>query len=277
MFATDFEYADKRLSDFGFIMCHINTDSGIKEMDIGCDITFSTIKNNHSSIHYSTSSAYENVYTTSFEIIKNDCYYYDMDDHYLTTEEMHVLIKWLNRRKYNRLKFIGTIDGSENINYYGSFNVKQIMHCDQIIGLSLTFTANAPYGFGDTICFEYETSSNNETICLNGDGDEIGVVYPQISITFKKACSEFTIKNVTTGTSVVIKNCLSDETITMDGEHKIIITDKEDDHSTLYNDFNYRYLDINIDEYELSENCYTISSPCKIVFTYSPIRKIGVY
>ena len=48
MFVTDFEYADKRLSDFGYIVCHVNTESGLRDVDIGCDITFNTVKNNHS-------------------------------------------------------------------------------------------------------------------------------------------------------------------------------------------------------------------------------------
>ena len=61
----DFEYANKRASDFDCVVGHFNTDSGIQESDIGCDITFTTVKNKHSSVHSVTSSTYENVYTSA--------------------------------------------------------------------------------------------------------------------------------------------------------------------------------------------------------------------
>ena len=40
---VDFEYANRRLSDFGCIICSINSNSGEYEVDIGCDITFKNI------------------------------------------------------------------------------------------------------------------------------------------------------------------------------------------------------------------------------------------
>ena len=71
---TDFEYAGKRLSDFGWITCHIDNRPGVSDLDIGCDITFNTVKNNHSSIHYATSTSYNNVCTSQpFVIMKNPC------------------------------------------------------------------------------------------------------------------------------------------------------------------------------------------------------------
>ena len=161
MYLTDFEYADKRLSDMGYIVCHINTDSGLRDVDIGCDITFNTVKNNHSSVQYITSSSYDNVYTTSFDIVKNTCNI-DREYIYLTSEEVRRLTTWLNRREYRKVKFISKID-SGSICYYGSFNVKQIMNGNQILGLSLTFTSNAPYGFGEQIKNEVDMDYNEVT------------------------------------------------------------------------------------------------------------------
>jgi hypothetical protein len=282
-------------------MCHINTESGLRDVDIGCDITFNTVKNNHSSVQYITSSSYDNVYSMSFDIIKSKCDR-DRDDIYLTSEEVRRLITWLNRREYRKLKLINATNADMSINYYGSFNVKQIMMGDNIIGLSLTFTSNAPYGFADEIsmvftffnkkcndcgeCGDFDEkcsiceSTNleyirNEHFYLSGDGDEIGIIYPKVTITFKQDCENFSILNVTTGTTLFLKNCLKDETITIDGEHKIILTNTPE-HNTLYNDFNYEYLDIQVADDDFSENMYEVSAPCLITIEYSPIRKVGV-
>lgn len=273
MYVTDFEYANKRLSDMGYIMCHINTDSGIREVDVGCDITFNTVKNNHSSVRYITSSSYDNVYTTTFEIIKNTCGKAN-DSLSISESEMRSLMVWLNRREYRKMKFINNVNSSMNISYYGSFNVKQIMNGDEIIGLSLVFTSNAPYGFGDNIHLEYNIESVGDSFAIYGDGDELGIVYPQISIKCKES-GNLKIANITTGKSVYIENCLQDETIYINVEHKIIMTDS-DKHATLSNDFNYEYFDIQIDDDDYSENIYEVSLPCVITVDYCPTRKVGV-
>lgn len=275
MYVTDFEYADKRLSDMGYVICHINTDSGLRDVDIGCDITFNTVKNNHSSVQYITSSSYDNVYSMSFDIIKSKCNK-GSEDIYLTSEEVRHLITWLNRREYRKLKLINAINADMSISYYGSFNVKQIMNGGKIIGLSLTFTSNAPYGFADQRKLEYDITFENEHFYLSGDSDEIGIVYPKVTIVFKQNCETFSIFNNTTDTTLILKNCLDGEVITIDGEHKVILSNVKE-HTTLYNDFNYEYLDILVKGDELNENMYEVSAPCLINIEYSPIRKVGVY
>ena len=114
-------------------------------------------------------------------------------------------------------------------------------------------------------------------MCFEGANilrDELGVIYPTIVIR-SFSDGNITIDNTTTGNSLSVNNCLVGETITIDGEHKIITTDKED-HATLSNDFNYEYFDILIDEYNTA-NKYEVSAPCEISVHYSPIRKVGVY
>lgn len=274
MYATDFEYANKRLSDFDCITCYLDEASGTSEVDIGCDITFNTIKNNHSSIQYKTSTSYDNVYTTTFKIMKNPCKK-SQDDIYMTYEEVRSLTRWLNRREYKKFKVLSD-NMSEDIHYYGSFNVKEQTIGDKIIGLVLTFTSNTPYGFAEEIDLEYDIEFANEHIYLSGDSDEFGIIYPTISIEFKEDCDEFTIANITTDSVLKLKNCSADEIITIDGEHKIIFTNKSEHKQTLYNDFNYEYLDIIVKDDDLSENLYEVSAPCRITIKYSPIRKVGV-
>ena len=273
---VDFEYANRRLSDFDCIMCSINTDSGMREVNIGCDITFNTVKNNQSSLHKVTSSTYENVYSVTFDIIKNICGK-DQEDMYMTAEEVRHLVKWLNRRKYHKFKMYGEDHDITSLIYFGSFNVKQIMLGTKIIGLSLTFTSNSPYALADKNTVIFDISKENEKVYLFGDGDEYGNVYPSVKILFKETCDEFTIVNHTTSTILSLRNCVEGETITLDGEHKIITTDNDTHKDTLYNDFNYEYLNIFIDESDFNENKYEVSSPCLISIEYYPVRKVGVY
>lgn len=272
MLVTDFEYANRRLSDFGCIMCHITTDAGVAKVNIGCDITSNTVKNNNSSIHSDTSSSYDNVYMPTFEIAKISCD--NNDDIEMTSLESRQLVKWLNRRTDAKFRVVSDISEESNVCYYGKFNVEQIMLGSKIIGLSLTFTSNAPFGFADPNNLNFMILNNNETFEICAESDELGIVYP----TLKVRCfydGDIKILNTTTGTYTLIKNCKSDETITIDGEHKIIVSDNEDHSSTIANDFNYEYLDILIDELE-SKNIYEVSAPCEIALAYSPVRKVGV-
>lgn len=271
---VDFEYANRRLSDFGCVMCNINTDAGKREINIGCDITFNTVKNNQSSLHKTTSSVYESVFETTFDIMKLNCDS-NNNDIVMTKDEVRLLTKWLNRREHHKFKMYSENYDVANYIYFGSFNVREIALGEKTIGLSLTFKSNSPYALGEKISTTYEISKQNELMYLFGDSDEYGCIYPFVKIMLGENSDEFTIKNNSTGTVVYLRNCVKDELITLDGEHKIIFTDN-DEHTTLYNDFNYEYLDILVDESDYNENEYEVSNPCTITIEYYPVRKVGV-
>ena len=274
MHMIDFEYADKRLSDFNFIICHINTDGGVSNVSIGSDITFNTIKNTNSSIHKVTSSSYESVYTTTpFEIIKDPCKNkYTQEKMYMNDFEIREIVKWLNRRDYHKFKPLGGVGQYTDVCYYGSFNVEQITLNGETIGLSLTFTSNAPYGFSEEI-LEYEITKANDMFYVDIDSDEIGTIYPKATITCKQD-GNFKIKNNLSGNQMVINNCKNGEVITIDGENKLISSSLSS-HSTLFNDFNYTWIDL-VSNDEEAINSYTISIPCTIEIKYSSVRKVAV-
>ena len=267
----DFEYNNCRLSDIGCIICSINSNSSNYEVSIGCDITFTEVKNNHSSIHSKTSSSYENVYTATFDIMKYNCNSYD--DVFMTSLEVRNIVKWLNRNDYFKFRLINEISDESNVYYYGSFNIKQIMFGGNILGLTLTFTSNAPYGFSDVIENKCMMLNTDDIYSLFGESDEYGLIYPKVEI---RCFSDGNLKisNSTTGTILNIDNCISGEIITLDGEHKIILSNKREQVS-IANAFNYEYLDILVDEYE-TENNYSSTLPCELTISYLPVRKIGV-
>lgn len=247
MYATDFEYADKRLSDFGCVTCYLDSKPGVSEVDIGC----------------------ENVYTTTFQIMKNPSGK-EANELYMTYEEVRELSKWLNRREDRKFKV-------SDIHYYGSFNIKEKTINDRIVALVLTFTGNAPYGFGDVIKNEFDFTEST-SFCIYGDSDELGSIYPTVTIIPKEDCidSAFELKNVTTGSKVTLLNLKKDEIVKLDGEHKMITSsDKKHTATTLFNDFNYEWLDLLITD-DSQDNIFAVNMPCYISIEYKPIRKVGV-
>ena len=46
MFLIDFEYDGRMLSDFGFMICNITTNSGVETVSAGSNITWNTVTSN---------------------------------------------------------------------------------------------------------------------------------------------------------------------------------------------------------------------------------------
>lgn len=267
----DFEYDGRMLSDFGCIVCSINSNSGNYDIDIGCDISFTELKNNNTFRRSKTSSTYEKVYTATFDIMKYDCN--SRSEEYMTSLEAREIIKWLNREDYYRLRMVNNIADESNVYYYGSFNIKQIMLGDNILGLTLTFTSNAPFGFSDVVENKMMLLNANDVVSIVGDSDRYGIIYPRVEIKCF-ADGDLKIHNETTGNTLEIRGCMNGETIVVDGEYGIIYSNKRDD-AIIANDFEYEYFDILIDKFG-TENIYSSTLSCEVTINYLPVRKVGV-
>ena len=253
-------------------MCSINQSSGDVEIETGCDITFTSIKNGNTYIQSKTSTTYENVCSATFDIMKYNCS--SNSDIRMDSLEIRDLMKWLNRHDYFKFKLLNDTTFESDVYYYGTFNVNEVAIGEEIIGLRLTFTSNAPYGFSEPINLRYMMLDTSSTVSAFGENDEYCKILPRVEIKCF-ADGDFSITNQTSGISTNIKNCKLGEKITIDGEHKIIMSDMREQ-SDIANAFNYEYLDILADE-DNKENIYSSSLPCELSFTYTPIRKIGVY
>ena len=62
MFATDFEYDEKRLSEFDMIICSFDGASGIEPVSSGTDITYKQEKPSGSDAFHLHSCAYDSPY-----------------------------------------------------------------------------------------------------------------------------------------------------------------------------------------------------------------------
>ena len=276
MYCIDFEYDGKRLSDYGCIVCHISSKSDLNTVNIGSQITFNTINRVQQNKFKIMSTQYDEAYTATFEIGKFNCN--NRDDYTFSPKEVSALMKWLNKKKYCKFKMIYQDGEFSNIYYMGSFNVQMVTYGGDVIGLELTLQTNAPFGYYDPIDYEMRFNSVNEEIIIYDASDEIGYVYPHNVQIECLESGKLTIHNSKDGLrSVVIDNCVKGEILTLDGENKIITSSKN--HTRLYNDFNYNFVKISnnsengIDD---NQNIFTVSLPCIITFTYSPICKMGI-
>ena len=286
MSVTDLEYNGQRLSDLGCMLCDFSGNSGIETVSIGSSITLNTL--NRPSLKKFTlmSAKYEQPFSQVFQICKNPCKFMNREPIF-SDIEISKLMRWLNKKTYHKFKMLYDDGKCSNMYYIGTFNdVKVVKLNEDIIGLEITFTANAPFGYYEPLSFEMDFSDAGTDFTIYDISDEIGYIYPnKLQITVLQD-GDLKIKNSQETDTVIIKNCTTGEVITMDGENKVITSSIE--HSGLYNDFNYNFIKIinkcgdNDDYFAVDseedevENIFTTTLPCKIELTYSPICKMGV-
>lgn len=274
MYCIDFEYDGQRLSEYGCIVCHISSSPDLNTVNMGSQITFNTINLPQKNKFKIMSTQYSEAYTTTFEIGKFNCN--TDEDHVFTQEEISGLMRWLNKKQYNKFKMIYNNDNFDNIYYMGTFNVQMITYGGNVIGLELTLQTNAPFGYYEPVncAMEFTTGGDDNEISIYDISDEIGNIYPQ-NVTIKCLESgDLKIHNSQDGLrSTVINGCVEGEILTLDGENKIITSSVN--HVKLYNDFNYNFIKISNSNNE-RKNTFTTSLPCQISFSYSPICKMGI-
>ena len=99
--------------------------------------------------------------------------------------------------------------------------------------------------------------------------DEIGYIYPNLKITINQS-GDLILENKSQNCKTIIKNCVSGEVITIDGEAHIISSNKVA--HKIYNDFNYSFFKIG-NNYDDRMNHITASLPCTVEISYVPIVK----
>lgn len=266
MYALDFEYDKKYLSDYGFIICDFDSRSGADVVDAGSKITFNTVPLHKGARHGLISAQYDECITTTFDICKNPDVYDDLE---ITNDEYLEFVRWLNRKTFCKLHIIDDDHEIEPCFYEASFNVKKIKIGEILYGLELEMITDKPFGYGLERKIANTFTSNNLSFSINDYSDEIGYVYPTLKITCNQS-GNLMIENNLTGSSTYIKNCSENEIIIIDGfTHEISTSDLSHD---VYNDFNYNYFKIG-NKINQRKNTITVNLPCTIEFTYAPIIK----
>lgn len=213
------------------------------------------------------SSAYSNYMTTSFQIGKYSC---ENGMEEVSIEEYREMLRWLNRKGFHEFTIVQP--GYEFIYYEGSFNCSPIEFGGHIYGMELTITTNRPYGLGTKQELNYEISESGESFNIYDTSDEMGVLYPDMIIECH-ANGDFSMHNSIEDRTMLIKNCVAGEILSIFGESKIITTTVPA--HAVYNDFNYKFFRLANTDSERN-NLITVSLPSKISINYIPIRKVGI-
>lgn len=270
MKALDFKYDGCYLSDFGCIVCTFGAVDK-EEYSIGSQITFNTTPVNFGKRNYLTSIKYEECITAEFEICKNVDNLMDKKMRYFTVEEQRELSRWLNRSSFLPLEIIDC--GYETICFEGSFNLSKIEVANNVLGFLLELTTNRPFALGHTFTKRATVSSAGGSLNIQDMSDEIGYVYPDITITCNES-GDLSISNSMDSRVTKISNCSSGEKITI-GSNLLISTSNTTHQKTIMNDFNFVFPRIS-NTFKSRSNTLTFSIPCDVVVSYSPVRKVGI-
>ena len=266
MFAIDFEYDGRHLSEYGFIICSFKSPSDADTVSAGGQLTFNSVPVNGGMNNYLVGTKYEDFIQTSFDICKNPDIFDDLE---ISDEEFLELSRWLNRREYHRLRFYDDEHNEKPRYYNGSFNIAKIKIAERLYGLELTLFTDKPYAYGNEESFLWNCTDTSEFSFLYDPSDDVGSFSPIVKITCMED-GDVTITNATFESSLTIKNCTKDEVIIIDGYTKIITSTNEK--HDIWDDFNYEYLVIGNTINE-RRNKITASAKCLIEISFYPIIK----
>ena len=217
MYAEDFIYEGRNLSDFGWRICQMTVDnSGLRIVDYGSQLSFNMVKPIGSDKWRMYASSYSNYLTVTFQVGKISC---DVGPEEVTVEEYREVMRWLNRKRFG--KFTVVQPGYERIYYEGSFNVQPIQFGGRVFGMELTFITNRPFGLGTTQNLSYLIEEEKGTFSIFDISDEIGHLYPDMIITCH-GDGDLSLYNAIEDREMLVKNCKNGEILNIFGEAKII-------------------------------------------------------
>lgn len=268
MYALDFEYDNQYLSDYNFIICDFDYSNGSKTANAGSKITFEKVTRNNGESNTLVNTKYEECLQATFAICKNPDFYDSYEDRMITNDEFRDLMRWLNRRQFFKFRFV--LEDNETCFYNASFNIETVKIAERLVGLQLTMETDKPFGYGEEFKKKYSFDSTHTSKKLSDVSDEIGYIYPNVTIKFLEDVANFTLSNVEQDTTVSIANCTNGEIITMQGAEKIISTSVNA--HNICNDFNYTFLKIG-NTLDNSTNTLQCSAECEVTISYHPIIK----
>lgn len=268
MYAKDFEYDGHHLSDYGFIICTITGNTDVETISAGSKLAFNIVKRHNGKLYSLASTSYEECISTTFEICKDPCV---NDNIAISNDEYRDIMRWLNRREFLDFQIVNDDVGlnDDPCIFKASFNIDKITYGGMLYGLSLTATTDKPFGYGlpRKVTLQFPNSSTvKKYIDIS---DEIGYIYPNLKITVNQS-GDLILENKSQNCKTIIKNCVSGEVITIDGEAHIISSNKVA--HKICNDFNYSFFKIG-NNYDDRMNYITASLPCTVEISYVPIVK----
>ncbi|MCH5265811.1 MAG: hypothetical protein J1F02_07915 [Lachnospiraceae bacterium] len=269
MFCTEFIFDGISSKEYDLLICSFDGNKS-GSATAGSNIEFITFKAPNSNKWVRTGSNYNEQLIFTFQVCKYNCN--SAENKPLSERELAFIMRWLVRKEYKYLRFIQ--EGYENIYYNCQINAEKYEIAGQCYGLTLTVTCDAPFGWSEPMHAAI-SSSTTSTIKLYDSSDEIGITFPTIEILSKsgtpKSPQDITIYNDMTEVEMLIKNCVANEHI-MIRDRMIESSEYTDKHSTLSDDFNWKWLSIG-NTFDNRVNEITVTGNCNIDLYWRVPRK----
>lgn len=264
----DFEYDGRLLSSFGFILCTFDS-SGISTPDSGAKISFTKVSKKNGAKFFLAGTKYESCIQSQFSICKNPDVYSE-NDMRISDVEYREIARWLNRHQFHKFRLVN-YDDFDGIHCYfmASFNLDKIILNGRTVGIQLTMETNAPFGYGDIVRQTITAAAAGQTFSVHDSSDDEGHTYPNLEITCS-ADGDLELENLTENVKMVVKNCVSGEVLTVDGD-TLGIASSVASHK-LEKDFNFIFFRIG-NSFASRVNQVKVSIPCTIRLSYEPIIK----
>lgn len=206
---------------------------------------------------------YQNPLEFTFQVMKRQFVPFD-------SYELSAISRWLIRQDgYKRLQFVQEDYSDVYFNAY----VKSTNYIGdgKILALEITFVCDAPFGYGEKIKGTWDVSSHTENFYFHDMSDEVGYIYPDMTITIHESC-DFTIHNSIENRNFIIRSCVPNEVITINGNVLQMKTTSVT--HNLYESSNFNFFRFS-NTYNTRKNIITVTGKSTIQFSYIPIRKVG--
>lgn len=273
MYATDFQFDGKLASSFGLIICTFDNAGDITTMRNGADVNLVTSRIPSSNIWNHVSAQYSEVLSVTFQVAKKPACDGSDQNPYFAPHEQRAINRWLNRLD-NYYPFRIIQDGYEKIYFNAQINVKKIETGGKVAGFELTVTTDRPFGYYERqeLVFPIEPAVGVYTYSFIDMSDDIGTEDAIIEIKCMES-GELCIMNDLMQKTMLIKNCVEGEVITIDTLLRKIKSNKRDT-SQLLKDFNFVWLTVgNTPDSKTNNISSNLAVDMKI--SYCPVCKIS--
>ena len=266
----DFYYCGHTLSEYNGFIGDINGGGVGDPVEIGSVLSLNPVELKPLKKRKSVYATYDDYVEKQFSFFKKPCGGLS----YYSRGEVAEIIRWLNQPKYERFVPMYTYTAWTVVHYYATFNVHPIIYQGNVIGFQLNMSTNAPFGY-----YEEVSVSGESILELEDTSDEQGFIYPTCTIEVSHNGHVILTNNREPDNRTVVSNCVSGETITLNGETGTIASSGL--HPNLCDDFNYVFPKIwNKMESDGTNHRLNIFSTNRsntnITITYEPISKFGL-
>lgn len=258
----DFTFRGETLSSHGYILCDFEPITDLSTIDTDSLRNFSVVSLYNGKYTPFIFSKYEDGLSMRLSICKDT----NNDDYIIQPKETSKVKRWLSSPCESELRVSDS--AYSGIFWIGSFNVEEVHHSSGCVGFNLEFKSTAPFGYKDVVTLSGDLVGGG-SISINDTSDEEGYIYPELSITTKMS-GDLTITNEFDGRKTILKNCVSNETITFNNLLQVYTNIKS---HNVYDDFNFKFPRV-CNTYRKTSNVFTVNLPCKYSLSYRPIAKV---